>query len=272
MSEFKKQKVEEHKQQALPNGSGRISISWSFEQALGEGLDGIGEDVYVHRYIGTLKQEPKDASCDDEHETKTKVAGYIKVYKIHRNNMKDNGVFIHESLDAVSQELSEVSLVLHKLEDDCSYAPEGSIFQMLGLDEVVKSAKLTNDVGDDYEIVQGDCVFVDHLFVKKEYRGHGLGLFMIDAANNVINSPMSLTLINPFPLQHGSQYRDGLPPDCDYQAQGVFKKDEAKVRAYYKKLGFKDIGLEGQAMYLGVWNGYNLPRLQQVAPGLEALK
>lgn len=105
-------------------------------------------------------------------------------------------------------------MLLHKLNGGIIAAPEGSIMKMLGIDKKCEEAELINNVGDKYDITQNDCVFIENLHVKKEYRGHGLGLFMIDAAINVVNSAMSLTLIKPYPLQYDDENRD-------YQSKGT---------------------------------------------------
>ena len=124
--------------------------------------------------------------------------------------------------------------------------------------------KPINECGDGDEICQGDAVYIDSLHVYKEYRGLGLGLFLIDAAVNVINSQMSLTLINPSPLQHFDFHDDSHPND--YHIKGSYAQDRNKLIKYYSKLGFKKIG-----NMLGVWNGYVLPDLITAEPKLRNL-
>ena len=107
-----------------------------------------------------------------------------------------------------------------------------------------------------------------YTYVKKKYRGHGLGLFMVDAAVNVINSDMSLTLLKPFPLQHESRNTSN-----DYQSTDIpLEIAKKKLVDYYKKYGFAEVELLGEGVevkLLGIWNGYRIPELTDVVPQLK---
>ena len=145
--------------------------------------------------------------------------------------------------------------------------PMSSLFRM-GRSQGLIPEKVINEVGDADEILQGSIVYVEKIVVHKEYRGFGLGIFMLDSAVNVINSSMSLTLINPFPLQYEDvSFHDKMRPH-DYPEKGLsFEADGKKIADYYKKLGFKRIG----ECMLGFWNGYVAPGILKAAPKLKGL-
>lgn len=58
------------------------------------------------------------------------------------------------------------------------------------------------------ETTIGDLLVIERVVVDAAHRGHGLALFMIEAADSVINGNMSACIVKPFPLQ----FEDGLAP------------------------------------------------------------
>ena len=180
------------------------------------------------------------------------MAGYITCWKINSPNIRDFGLgSFFEVLDPITEELSDVGSLLDALENND------------GKDNFI------NEVGDSDEILQGSKVYVDKIIVYKEYRGFGLGLFLLDSAVKVINDHMSLTLINPYPLQYEDitiQDDDSRPHE--YPGKGTsLKADRQKISDYYRKLGFERIGKN----MMGLWNGYITPKLLSAAPKLKDL-
>jgi hypothetical protein len=56
--------------------------------------------------------------------------------------------------------------------------------------------------GDSFDgTMEGDLQVVERFTVEPAHRRHGLGLFMLEAADNVINGHMSMQVLKPFPLQ-----------------------------------------------------------------------
>jgi len=249
---------------------GKFHIQWSMRQNLGGGADENRLDLFVHKYTGKLIQEVERDDCAYEYDER--VAGYITLWKI-KSSFQDYGLNFIELLDPISQELADVAILLqtlHGVDDDepvdIKSDPMTALF-MMGRSEGFISKSLENEVGDANEITQGEVVYVEKLVVHKEFRGHGLGLFMLDAAVHVINSNMSLTLINPFPLQYEDEcFHDKKRPQ-DYPAAGSIAADRKKLQAYYRRLGFEKIGEK----LLGVWNGYLQPNLLEVEPKLANL-
>jgi len=48
---------------------------------------------------------------------------------------------------------------------------------------------------------QGDEQVIKRMVVNASNRGHRLGLFTIEAANEVVNGNLSVQIVKPFPLQ-----------------------------------------------------------------------
>ena len=234
-------------------------IRWTMEQNLGDGEDENGMDIYVNHYKGTLIQnyESNESGSDDgkiidEEGRIERVAGYITCWKINRHNIGNCGLgSFFEVLDPITEELSDVGILLDSLENSDD------------------KDNFINEVGDSCEIIQGAVVYVDKIIVYKEYRGFGLGLFLLDSVVKVINEHMSLTLINPFPLQYEDiTIQDDESRPHEYPDKGTsLKADKQKISNYYRKLGFNRIG----ANMMGVWNGYITPKLLSAAPKLKDL-
>ena len=124
--------------------------------------------------------------------------------------------------------------------------------------------------GDEEEFA-GDIQVINRVEVKPAHRGHGLALFMIEAADSVINGHMSLCILKPFPLQFQKSrvaselsysYGYPMPPPSSTEAEQQAAQDAAmeKIKAHYARLGFHE---EGE--YMVRWNGYtpHRPSLEQ---------
>ena len=118
------------------------------------------------------------------------------------------------------------------------------------------------DADDGFEEeFQGDLQVVERMLVYPAHRGHGLGLFMLEAADNVINGHMSLQVLKPYPLQFERDDKDyGFPTPPGGGREKAVKAACAKITAYYGRLGF---AAKGQTGYMLRWNGFQLPSLSQ---------
>ena len=70
---------------------------------------------------------------------------------------------------------------------------------------------MKNEVGTGWEISQGECVYVEDIKVDEKFRGLGLGLFMLDQVDKVVNDRMSLLLLMPYPSQYNQSFSDDKP-------------------------------------------------------------
>ena len=187
---------------------------------------------------------------DDDYE-EYKAVGEIKVTQYRMHYIENNGVNKFELFDETNEGLELYQTVIKPM--------------------------LDSDWLD--ETLQGDLQLVTHLAVDSAHRGHGLGLFMLEAADNVINGHMSAQAIKPWPLQFdlilGRSNNFGFPdPDPSYfagnglsgDAKVAFDAARAKISAYYSRLGFKQI--TGDWMFR--WNGRANPTLSQAMAALKS--
>ena len=165
-----------------------FSISWSCKTEVEDHLAG-GEDVFVHRFVGTLQYQ--NYLYDDEPTT----AGSVKAYKIRHGQFGDRGKDLYQHLDATDGELEIVAHLMRRLEgdeDDPNAAllrsPLGeAMLRRMGRTDV-RGRELVNEIGPQMEICgQGDVLYIDHIEVKEEYRGFDLGLFLLDRADTTLN-------------------------------------------------------------------------------------
>jgi hypothetical protein len=112
---------------------------------------------------------------------------------------------------------------------------------------------------EDGEISQGTILLIERMSIDEEHRGRGLGLWMISIADAMHNSEMSLCILKPFPLQHEH--------DSSAAAQARFRADQAKLSAYYERIGLKAWKAHP---WLYRWNGYIHPRLFKNARWLQS--
>jgi GNAT superfamily N-acetyltransferase len=192
----------------------------------------------VLHYTGKLKAEKRHEG--DYFNPEKEDCGEIHCTKILQTNMENEGENLYYICDCVSSELERVAHLLTAKWDK------------------TEDGKFVNEVGDKWEVTQCDILYVSILKVKEEYRGMGLGLYLLDAADRQINSHMSLTLLIPFPLV--------------YEESGVdrsnLKADMKRLAAYYKRLGFGSLGWPESAgsLFVARWNGYTSPRIETVCP------
>ncbi|GMI36664.1 hypothetical protein TrCOL_g9964 [Triparma columacea] len=235
-----------------------FSIEWTMRQ---DGSTGPGITNVLH-YTGTVKAEHRDGTEED--------CGEIHCTKILRNNMMNDGESCYDTCDCVSSELERVAHLVRSIdlgdtdrrEDETDRDRERAKFQRMMLDKTVITAEdgeFVNEVGDKWEITQGDILYVSKVKVKEEYRGMGLGLFLLDAADKQLNSYMSLTLLVPFPLVYDENRR---------MDRSNLKADMKRLAAYYGRLGFGSLGWpeSSGSWFVARWNGYNKPKIETVCP------
>tara|TARA_B110000503_G_scaffold142090_1_gene237757 strand:+ start:1717 stop:2490 length:774 start_codon:yes stop_codon:yes gene_type:complete len=152
---------------------GTFSVNFSCHKTCGDGPLEQWEDVFTTSWRGVLQYEKYDGGQEK--------AGWIDCLKVHRSNIPGSlgnfGVSDDEHyevlLDPLGNEEQELGMLLDKIQDEHFLE----------------------------EINGGDCLFVQRIHVKEKYKGLGLGLFMIDMADKVINSPMKFAA-GPVTLPH----------------------------------------------------------------------
>lgn len=110
--------------------------------------------------------------------------------------------------------------------------------------------EVDNEVGKPCEIFQCSKLYIEHVEVVKEFRGLGLGLYMVDEACRKINNPFGLTVLSPNPRIYLSWVTE---------EEGILK-----LRRHFDFLGFQPLG----EYLIARWKGSELPDLQAICPHL----
>ena len=153
------------------------------------------EAIFLTHWHGTLYYENEDYERGE--------AGTITCLQIHRCNVIDKD--LSESggywklLDELGEEEAEFGAFLDKIRDQYMF--------------------------DDID--QNDCLRVRRIHVKEKYKGLWLGFFMLDVADKVINSPMSMLALIPCPV-------DALGVPVKFETEHESKAAKAKLVDYYK--------------------------------------
>lgn len=207
-------------------------IDWSMRT---EGWDGEsgGHDFKRIDATGTLVFT---AECyEEDTEVDTKV-GTIRLTQYRMGYMADHCSpgLVHQIFDTTQEGLDAYEAVVRPLRDEFA------------------------------ESMQGDVQIVERVVVDRAHRGYGLALFMLEAADTVINGCMSAQILKPFPLQferRGETYGFAPPPPPGTAEHAQAEKAAlAKVTAHYEKLGFEEH--DGSGFFLR-WSGYRSPPLAQ---------
>lgn len=154
--------------------------------------------------------------------------GFIAVTQYRMRYIADNGINMREVFDEDDDAYNVYEAIASRWDDLCFEADE--------------------------DTSASDLQLVERVTVDPAHRGHGLGLFMIEAANKVLNGHLSAQVIHPFPLQ----YEHGEPHD------EAFAPSIAKLRNHYGRLGFE---LVQNTEFMLRWNGaHGQPSLDQAMP------
>ena len=154
--------------------------------------------------------------------------GFIAVTQYRMHYITDNEIDMLEVFDETDEAYNAYTAIVSRWDNLCFEADESN--------------------GDS------DLQVVERVTVDPAHRGHGLGLFMIEAANKVLNGHLSAQVIHPFPLQyeHGERHDEAFAPSL------------AKLRNHYGRLGFEPVE---NTEFMLRWNGaHGQPSLDQAMP------
>lgn len=186
------------------NPKGSFHINWS---------DTIDYDSPIGSYIGdhkgTLMFVSEEANDGDSKANKKDgiAIGAIKCTKIN-DQLSNDGLDRFEYLDTKSGGLSSVGQLMDAI--DWFKEVHVSNYHRDYINGPSDRELLTNDVGAIDEIRQGSVLYISSVTINDDYKGLGLGLYLVDKADRILNDYMSLCLMIPFPLQYESRMDD----DC----------------------------------------------------------
>ncbi|KAF0718802.1 Aste57867_1479 [Aphanomyces stellatus] len=258
--------------QPLPAGNFRIE--WSCSTTT--------EPPIVSEHHAKLVFTPENSSRDVE-------AGSLVAFKFHMDGRYSDTYL--ETLDEMSGDIFAVGQLIKALEasniasealevDVPTFLPE-YIHALLPPDVHVPTVRLVNHVAPAYEITNCAVLYVDEIKVALAFRKCGLGLFLLDQADAVLNDCSSLCVLSTFPLQFVRPNLADMPwTDFDDDAtippkiaaakaayDAKFDSACSKIDQHFMRLGFRRLEL-GDAKYLGRWNGHVHPKATDVVPQL----
>jgi len=224
-----------------PEGVGdldRYSIEWSMRTDGAEFNLGVASTKLTGRLVFS-----GDGDGDGDDETVETQVGSIAATQYRMHHMGNTGVNKLRVFDETQEGLELYEEVVKGWDDGC------------------------------VEEMQGDLQVINRMVVDPAHRGHGLGLFMIEAADIVVNGYMSAQILKPYPLQFEGHIRYGSsssygfpePPGKNEMSphstrEAAFANAQAKIRAYYTKLGFE---IHDSTEYMLRWNGCQHPSLDK---------
>ena len=236
-----------------------FSITWAAEQS---SVDGRSISTVLN-YKGTLVAWTIGKSLEIE---KVLECGKIQCTKILAAEMEDRGMNLSHECDEISCELERVAHLVTNMRTGENLEDEDDVVDLDTKIVLKMDDNFVNDVGSMSKITKGDILYVNKIEIDKAYRGMGLGLYLLDAAERQINSPLSLTLLIPFPLMYTGA---GSEPNVD---SSKLQAEKRRLAKYYALLGFKELGWVGtNSWFMGKWNGFYQPertRIENVCPGL----
>ena len=165
-------------------------------------------------------------------------------YDFKRSNVKGKLMFTY-SEDGYEEDGTQVGFI-EVTQYRMGYIENNHVDKPTLFDETQEAHELYERIvkkQEDELLEGGDLQLVNRMEVDPAHRGHGLGLFMIEAADHVLNGHMSSQVIKPFPLQfEGGDF--GFPPppaEAGEERRRALAAARAKISAYYDRIGFTQV-------------------------------
>ena len=184
-----------------------------------------GEDFCRLRVTGTLFWRPNDENWDVVQEV-----GKIVAVKFNSHYIGNNGVNQFDVYDETQEWHDMYVNVIQPREEDFD------------------------------EDLSGNLLYIQTHEIRPAHRGHGLGRWLLEAADAVQNAQMSICVLKPFPLQFEAaelhswpNYGFPAPPAAGTAArQAALDAAKARLVNYYSQLGFHQ---HNQGPFFTRWNG-----------------
>ncbi len=180
-----------------------------------------GYDFKRTEVKGFLKFNPADDILDFEERT----VGVIEIVKYHLHYIGNHAGGRNALRD------------LMEMEDDDDI-----------LDTILLDFRLKKET-------MGDLIIIEKVEIEENHRGKYLGLWLVEAADAVINSYMSLCVLYPRPLYKRNMMAWSIEEKRLQESE--FRKGKEKLQRYFSRLGFKSHGRD----FMIRWNGYVHPSL-----------
>jgi hypothetical protein len=118
-----------------------------------------------------------------------------------------------------------------------------------------------------FDVMDFDCLVLEHVLLSPRWRGLRLGLLAVRKVIDLLGGGCGLVVARIAPLQHGRLRvpKSWLPR---HATQEDVRQAAAKLRRYYRQMGFKRIG---HSPYYGLAMAHRTPTLADLLkPNLEA--
>lgn len=156
---------------------------------------------------------------------------------------------------------SDVSSEEYSYVFDCHSADLLELSRLFDEDGELRE-EVRNDVGGHITISESTTLYIDHVQIDKEFRGLGLGLFLVDEADRKINDDQALVVLSPVPMDSTRDSEEEEPMSADEAKAAV-----QKLRKYFQLLGFQALGEKFAGRYSAP-RDYEYPRLEAVCSHL----
>ncbi|KAF0694327.1 Aste57867_14780 [Aphanomyces stellatus] len=236
--------------------AGRYWITWSCKATKKDA-------PFVTTHTARLLFQPEHDWSDEVE------AGSLVAHKIHWHAIEESGKDLLTTVSEVSSDKkASVARLLRSLsegallsDDDDANVPTTppSASDDADVRDLADVVPTLHDICPYDELTGGDVLYVDEVKILPPFRKCGFGLLLVERADHLLNSHLSMCLLNPRPLL---QENDGTSE----MKKAALEVATAKIERYFQLLGFERLQV-GSSQYLARWNGSYHPTVCVNAAG-----
>jgi hypothetical protein len=196
-------------------------------------------DDFISEYTGVIR-------CSGDDGVVRRV-GKVRAYVLHANLAGDCAEPLCDVCEAHSQEMDDLYSLL--------YDPVGDSF--------------TDDIRNQFEAMEFDCLVLDYILLHPRWRGVRLGLLAARKTVDLLGGGCGLVVARIAPLPHADHDLLRVPKSWLPRHRTKEARQEARVRLrrYYRQMGFERIG---RSPYYGLSMTKRTPTLADLLrPKLE---
>lgn len=110
----------------------------------------------------------------------------------------------------------------------------------------VESGKWKGVIRDSFEIVGSDLLVIDCIEIYPRFRGHQIGLQVLDRTIDIFGPGCGLAVCKPWPLQFTPAFAANRRKLQRLQVSNLSEKEAVeKLRSYWSRIGFCPVGQTG---------------------------
>jgi GNAT superfamily N-acetyltransferase len=160
--------------------------------------------------------------CTRDRDGKVFRVGKLHAYRIHANLAECHGEAVFDVCDAHSQSMHELYSALYDPKHDF----------------------LKEDVIEQFDVMESDCLVIDYVVLHPKWRGLKLGLLALRKLIDLLGGGCGLTVCEMLPLNPDAHARLKVPSGWIPRHENPEARQEAvrKLRRYFRRMGFQRIG------------------------------